>query len=396
MVRRSFPVLVMVLSLVLAASGVVWAAEPPDDIPDGMEWDATEQRLIGHDELLERDAQALADRFDWSLEYAKARVLTSERADKAMARVQRLPSFAGSYWDNEDGGAITFMFKDEVPAGALDEVRELALVPVEAKVAEYSMRDLERFQRQANKILRKTPGVGDWTTALDPSRQLVVASVVVDDPKLSRSIEAKVGRRVPEGVVDLEFKVQTSATRPRQDVCLRVSGSEPGWTKAIARDITAGTAAVDGAGVDCADAEWSSKPRRGACLRVVGSGELETRAIARQVAAGKARVVGAGTACGADPVPLIAAPDTDVTNVREISWQRIEVEPGGRTLHVYYRDGPFDCRGLDRLEVSSSDAGLDVQVFSGYRSDSISCLAIAVPWVAIVTLDEPVVLGGGD
>ena len=95
--------------------------------------------------------------------------------------------------------------------------------------------------------------------------------------------------------------------------------------------------------------------------------------------------------------PVIATPGTDVTNVREIPRQRIEVGPGGRTLQVYYRDGPFDCRGLDRVEVSSSDAGLDVQVFSGYRSGDVDLIrllcAIAMPWVAIVTLDEPVVLG---
>jgi hypothetical protein len=82
----------IVLAMVLAFAGTATAlgAEPPDDIPDGMAWDPVQERLLGADELLEQDAVALAEAEGWSLDYARARLLTSLDTDAAMAEVARL------------------------------------------------------------------------------------------------------------------------------------------------------------------------------------------------------------------------------------------------------------------------------------------------------------------
>ena len=139
---------------------------------------------IGHRRAPQCDAQALGRRLRRSLEYAKARILTSERADKAMARLQRLPSFAGSHGPDEDGGRITSMFKDQ---GSRRRARRGPWSsPCRSRrscrrVLHARPRALPAPGEQASSRGRRASR--DWVTALDPSRQLVVASVVVDDPK---------------------------------------------------------------------------------------------------------------------------------------------------------------------------------------------------------------------
>ena len=74
--------------------------------------------------------------------------------------------------------------------------------------------------------------------------------------------------------------------------------------------------------------------------------------------------------------------------------ERLKVDPDGRTLHIYYPGLPVGCHALDRVDVTTTDAGLDVRVFTGRHPDAIYCALINVPYVTTVTLDEPVIVGG--
>lgn len=221
---------------------------------------------------------------------------------------------------------------------------------------------------------------------------VLLAGLVV----LSGGLVAAAAEPVQDIDVRYELEVLDTTDEPLQDACLRVVGGDPGPGETIASQVVAGTAEVGGAGSDCTRAPHPFRPQDGACLRVAGSGADRTEAIARQVMAGEALVVGPGIFCGPDPVPFIATPRDFLTDIYEIPWERLEVDPDGRTLHVYFGAGPFECSGLDRVEVSASDAGLDVRVFTGTPADAGFCFDVLMPWVTSVVLDEPVVLGGGD
>jgi hypothetical protein len=369
---------------------VALAAEPPEDIPDGMAWDPVQERLISADELLEQDAAALAEAEGWSLDYALARLRTSLDTDAAMAEVARLPGFAGSYWGDGEGAGLTVLFSGEIPEAAVDEVRALAQVPVETKLV--PDRDLDGAQTAVGQVLEGIKGVRDWTTAVDPRAQVVQVTVLVPDAATQARVEAALAEAVPEHVVQLELVVAAAASsRPLHDVCLRVTETKPAPVAAIAKRIRSSKTSVTGPGVGCGTGQVALAPRDGVCLRVAGSQQRTSRAIARDVVRGNARVSGPGEACGADPVPLVATPTDGLRNVLEVPWEWLEIDPDGMTLRVVYQDGPFACRGLDHVEAAVSDAGLRVRVFAGYRPDVISCSGSGMRWMATVPLDEPII-----
>ncbi len=76
---------------------------------------------------------------------------------------------------------------------------------------------------------------------------------MVDEPKARKRIEAKVSQQVPDGVVELDFRLQTSSLQLRQDVCLRVVGSRAHTNEAIARHVVTGKARVVGPGKGCVE-----------------------------------------------------------------------------------------------------------------------------------------------
>jgi len=96
-----------------------------------------------------------------------------------------------------------------------------------------------------------------------------------------------------------------------------------------------------------------------------------------------------------DRLPF-AEPREGLIDIREEPWQWIEVHPDGRTLDVYYYNGVEHCFGLDRIEISSTDTGLDVRVFTGKVPDAGACRYIALRYVTTVELDEPLITGGRD
>lgn len=136
------------------------------------------------------------------------------------------------------------------------------------------------------------------------------------------------------------------------------------------------------------------RPTRDVCLRVTAIESLTTKQVADHVIGGTADVVGPGERCFEEPVPTVATPRDDLEEVREVGWRRIEIGPDGRTLEVHYLDGVPECYGLDRVEVSTNKAGLDVKVFTGRIPGVEFCNLPLLAWMTTVELDAPVVAGG--
>lgn len=92
--------------------------------------------------------------------------------------------------------------------------------------------------------------------------------------------------------------------------------------------------------------------------------------------------------------PIIGVPRGDIEDAREVPWSRIEIHPDGRSLDVYYLNGLEECFGLDRIEVSPTDSGLDIKVFTGHRPFEGLCRLPGRLWMTTVELDELLVTGG--
>lgn len=96
------------------------------------------------------------------------------------------------------------MFKDEAPRGVLRDVRDAALVKVNAKIVEYSMKDVNRMQRQLNAGIREL-GVEEFVTAQTVWPQQIVVTARVDDLEVTGSLEEAIEALAPDGVVAVSF-----------------------------------------------------------------------------------------------------------------------------------------------------------------------------------------------
>ncbi|MEX1334316.1 MAG: hypothetical protein AB1Z66_03365 [Candidatus Limnocylindrales bacterium] len=158
------------------------------------------------DDWLDRRAAGIAEKNGWTLGLAKAYLRTPGLVDRPLAKLARTdPSYAGSYWTEK--GALTVMFKDEAPRGVLREVRDAALVKVNAKIVEYSMKDVERMQREIEGVLDEL-GIVEWGTALPVWPQQVIVDVRTSDPQMQQAILDGIAAVVPEGVTAINFTDQ--------------------------------------------------------------------------------------------------------------------------------------------------------------------------------------------
>ena len=98
----------------------------------------------------------------------------------------------------------------------------------------------------------------------------------------------------------------------------------------------------------------------------------------------------AGSASPRSPCHRTASID-----VREGRWSELVFRDGGRTLDVYFSAGVPQCYGLDRVEVTTDDAGLDVKVFVGSYppEEGMGCPAPMHSWVTTVDLGERLAFG---
>jgi hypothetical protein len=95
---------------------------------------------------------------------------------------------------------------------------------------------------------------------------------------------------------------------------------------------------------------------------------------------------------GASP----AKPDPKVVALHRQAWDHITVSGDGKTLDVYFWGGSPECYGLGRVDVSTTNGTLTVQLWTGTQPDAVgkACTDIAQSFVTTVTLDSPLIGGG--
>ena len=258
------------------------------------------------------------ENYGWSVDYATRRSATSPELYAAVREIEQLPDYVTNYWDDvmhypdkeggrprppipEEGAPRVFVFHEEVPEGALDELREVALYPVVAEVSGYSKKDLKRYGREVQRIFKETKGVVNHWFSWNDGPWVGAYANVWRQPVIDR-IESKVARVVPEDAVRLTLYVSDPNFKVRRDVCLRVAGTGAASHQQLAERVRAGTAHVTGPGVDCSDGIGKARPS-GVCLQVFGRGPdvvgQSAADIARNIKQGKVKVTGKVDHCGA-------------------------------------------------------------------------------------------------
>ena len=119
------------------------------------------------------------------------------------------------------------------------------------------------------------------------------------------------------------------------------------------------------------------------------------KAVSKGVQRGTVEVLGPGQWCGEEPRPSVGVPRDDLTEVRPTTWTKLEFRDDGRRLDVHYVGGVPSCYGLDRVEVTMDEAGLDVRVFIGRLppDEAGSCILPTHSWVTTVDLGELMAFG---
>ena len=145
-------------------------------------------------------------------------------------------------------------------------------------------------------------------------------------------------------------------------------------------------------------------PARDVCLRVEPSAGSQNasglwrnpKQVAKSIRQGTMKVIGPGTHCDEGWEPIVGVPRDDLVDVGETTWRELEFHDGGRKVDVYFGNGVPECRGLDHVEVTTSDAGLDVRVFVGslpFDERARFCPQPLLGWVTTVDLGERLAFG---
>lgn len=135
---------------------------------------------------------------------------------------------------------------------------------------------------------------------------------------------------------------------------------------------------------------------RDLCLRVEPAKPwLGPQQVAKAIRQGRMKVVGPGRHCDEESKPIVATPRDELVDVGETTWSTLEFHDGGRKVDVRFGNGVPECYGLDHVEVTTSDAGLDVRVFTGEVPpyEGMACDAVRLPWVTTVDLGERLAFG---
>jgi hypothetical protein len=92
----------------------------------------------------------------------------------------------------------------------------------------------------------------------------------------------------------------------------------------------------------------------------------------------------------------LITPTPGLRDVREQPWDRVSVSADGKTLTVYFWSGVDTCYGLADVKATTVDGVLKVSVFTGNRPlpADTACIDLAQLYKVVITLDQPLVLGG--
>ena len=97
---------------------------------------------------------------------------------------------------------------------------------------------------------------------------------------------------------------------------------------------------------------------------------------------------------GAVAIPV--EPDADIISPTATPWQWIEVAPDGKTLTVYFWNGPSGCNGLSSVDVAQVDGVTTVTVYTGLTPEAMNttCIAALFLYSTVVQLDAPILADG--
>jgi hypothetical protein len=101
-----------------------------------------------------------------------------------------------------------------------------------------------------------------------------------------------------------------------------------------------------------------------------------------------------GADCLETAIPI--TPDPTVTNATPQPWESVSVASDGTSLRVYFWMGVEECHGLQSVEVTPTETGIDLVLMTGVPAgaEDMMCIAIAQLYQADVALDEPLISGG--
>jgi hypothetical protein len=154
-----------------------------------------------------------------------------------------------------------------------------------------------------------------------------------------------------------------------------------------------------------ATAAQDGRPARDVCLRVEpaagaksasGLWRYTPKQMAKAIRQGTLEAAGPGRQCDEGWEPIMGTPRDDLVDVGETAWSKLEFHDGGRKVDVHFGNGVPECDGLDRVEVTTSDAGLEVRVFTGelpFDESARFCNQPRLPWVTTVDLGERLAFG---
>jgi hypothetical protein len=89
-----------------------------------------------------------------------------------------------------------------------------------------------------------------------------------------------------------------------------------------------------------------------------------------------------------------AAVDPNLENARPRRWEHVLVGADGRTLTVYFQNGPPECYGLADVQVTQGEGEVGIEIWTGEVPGADACPEIVQLYRTVVVLDERLVTGG--
>jgi hypothetical protein len=100
-----------------------------------------------------------------------------------------------------------------------------------------------------------------------------------------------------------------------------------------------------------------------------------------------------GADCPETAIPI--SPDPSVVGAAPHPWESVSVASDGRSLSVYFWMGVEECNGLQSVEVTPTESGIDLVLMTGVPpgGEDMVCIQIAQLYRTDVALDAPLIGG---
>jgi len=139
-----------------------------------------------------------------------------------------------------------------------------------------------------------------------------------------------------------------------------------------------------------------SHPLLLAVVLMVGAGATVAAQDASESPARKVAVGGClddGADCLETAIPI--SPDPTVVDAHPQPWESVSVAADGTSLTVYFWMGVEDCNGLQSVDVTPTDSGIDLLLMTGMPAgaEDLVCIQIAQLYRTEVALEQPLITG---